>query len=413
MGKNEERDKQKLAELLDRVGLTGKQVMEFLDGTSDDMRNAVLAELYRSHPESIGPTLFPGLEQVKVGLSGDGIAELHRMIVREAAKEEFARRQGQLVQPATPASLSDFLEEPDDDEAYRVDKLWPTNGRAVLAAQYKSGKTTVVGNLIRSLADGDPFLDQFAVAPANRIILEDNELSPGQLRRWLRDQGVINTDAVDVLSLRGRLSTFNIVDPVVRSRWAAALGPGDVLLFDCLRPALDAIGLSEDKEAGRFLEALDELTAEASIGELLVVHHMGHTQERSRGDSRILDWPDAVWNLVREDPEDPASARYFKAFGRDVDYPESRLTFNAPDRRLSIGGGSRKTERRGAVETAVLEFVRTNPDCTKASIETAIGGKASPVREAIKHLVSAGQLVQEQRGRGLHHRVAEEFPDDI
>lgn len=96
-----------------------------------------------------------------------------------------------------------------------------------------------------------------------------------------------------------------------------------MLIFDCLRPALDALPLSEDKEAGRFLEFLDELAAEACIGELLTIHHMGHVGERSRGDSRILDWPDAVWKLVKDAEDDstgPASVlRYLSAYGRDVD----------------------------------------------------------------------------------------------
>ena len=38
-------------------------------------------------------------------------------------------------------------------------------GHARLAAAYKAGKTSVVGNLTRALADGVPFLDAFAVEP--------------------------------------------------------------------------------------------------------------------------------------------------------------------------------------------------------------------------------------------------------
>jgi hypothetical protein len=67
----------------------------------------------------------------------------------------------------------------------------------------------------------------------------------------------------------------------------------------------------------------------------LVVHHMGHTAEHSRGASRILDWPDATWKLVREDPDDPASPRYLSAFGRDVDLTEGRLDYDHAVRRLT------------------------------------------------------------------------------
>jgi hypothetical protein len=105
----------------------------------------------------------------------------------------------------------------------------------------------------------------------------------------------------------GRVSSFDLLDREIRSQWAAhlkAMEPAIVLL-DCLRPILDTLGLSEDKDAGRFLVAFDELLFEAEIANSMIVHHMGHVGERSRGDSRLLDWPTAIWKLVKKDPDDP------------------------------------------------------------------------------------------------------------
>jgi hypothetical protein len=89
-------------------------------------------------------------------------------------------------------------------------------------------------------------------------------------------------------------------------------------VLDCLRPAMDAPALDEHSEAGRFLTAFDELLKEANIPEALVVHHSGHGGERSRGDSRILDWADGIWNLVRENKDDLDSARFISAKGREA-----------------------------------------------------------------------------------------------
>ena len=77
-----------------------------------------------------------------------------------------------------------------------------------------------------------------------------------------------------------------------------------------------------------------------------MVQHMGHLNERARGDSRLQDWPDAIWRLVRETDE-PDSARYFKAYGRDVDIPEGRLSFDAATRRLTYAAGSRSDGKAG------------------------------------------------------------------
>ena len=91
---------------------------------------------------------------------------------------------------------------------------------------------------------------------------------------------------------------------------------------------MDALGLDEHSEAGRWLTAFDELLKEADIREALVVHHSGHGGERSRGDSRILDWPDGIWNLVRENKDDLNSARFISAKGRDIDVAEGELHFD-------------------------------------------------------------------------------------
>lgn len=312
-------------------------------------------------------------------------------------------------------SLPDLLAEPDDPVEYRIEDLWPLGGRVVLAAQNKSGKTTLTGNAIRSLVDGDEFLGKYAVEPVERVVLLDDEMSRGQVRRWLSDQSIRKTDKVDVVTLRGALSSFNILDPATRREWARLIRGADVVVFDCLRPALDALGLSEDKDSGRFLVAFDELCREAEVGELLVVHHMGHSNERSRGDSRIEDWPDVKWRLVREDADDERSPRYFSAYGRDVDEPESLLVYDPVTRHLAIGGGSRKQARAVGISSDVVAYVAAHPGCTKSEVEASVGKKAVDTRAAIKALIDAGALRFEIGPRNAHllypNDAAAEFDD--
>jgi hypothetical protein len=219
----------------------------------------------------------------------------------------------------------------------------------MLSAQFKSGKTIAVENMVRSLVDGDPFLGQFEVtSTASRVVLIDDELSEHLLRGWLRDQQIVNTDAVaDVIALRGKVGTFNLLDDTCRDMWAQRLRDlgCDYLILDCLRPILDALGLDENRDAGQFLVAYDAMLADAGISDSLMVQHMGHANERARGDSRLQDWPDAIWRIVRADPEDPSSERYFSAYGRDVDVPEGRLEFDPATRRLTYAAGSRKQKK--------------------------------------------------------------------
>src|SRR5690606_32963660 len=221
--------------------------------------------------------------------------EIQRIRVREEAMRRLRReREAAAPRPAI-VRLDEFLAVPDEPVRYRIHGLLPVGGRVVLAAQFKAGKTTLVGNLVRALADVTPFLGRFDVEPADgRVVVIDDELDESMIRRWLRDQGINRADAAAVVSLRGRLSSFDLLDPDVRAEWAAALRQvgARIVILDCLAPILDSLGLSEDKEAGRFLVAFDELLKEAGITEAILVHHMGHSGERARGASRLRDWPD-------------------------------------------------------------------------------------------------------------------------
>jgi hypothetical protein len=278
-------------------------------------------------------------------------------IDREARRRLDAEERPRLDLPPVK-SLPALLDEPDEDTPWLIDKVMQADTRVMLAAQFKSGKTTIVENLVRALADQSPFLGAFEVKHApSAIVLIDDELSERMLRRWLREQGVGNTAAVaDVVSLRGRVGSLNLLDEHIRAEWAARLRElrCDFLILDCLRPILDALGLDENRDAGKFLTAFDAMLADAGITSAVMVDHMGHSGERNRGDSRKLDWPDATWKLVRED-EQPDSARFFSAYGRDVDVFEGRLAYEPATRRLTYVQGSRSDTK---VRAAFVDVVR-------------------------------------------------------
>jgi hypothetical protein len=257
---------------------------------------------------------------------------LKRWVKRQVDAEEI---------PPTPippfTSLSDRLANPVPPVEYRVGDWWPINTHVVFAAQYKAGKTTAVGNLIRTLADGDPWLGRWAPTPfEGNIGLLDFEMNESMLERWLRDQAIQNTHRVKVMALQGAAKSFNVLDPRRRVEWAEYLRANNIaiLILDCLRPVLDALGLDEREGVGRFFVDFDEVCREAGIQEVMVVHHMGHSGERSRGDSRIRDWPAVEWTLVRK-TDDPTSPRFIKANGRDVCVEEGRINFTAKNRHLT------------------------------------------------------------------------------
>ena len=267
-------------------------------------------------------------------------AEKYRTAVREAARRERSAELADQAPVPTPQALAEFIGAHADDAAeWRVEGLWPAGGRVLLVAAYKAGKTTTVANLVRSLVDGEPFLGRFTVEHADghapRVVIVDTEMTESQLARWLRDSQITRHDLVSVLPLRGQLATFNVMDAALADRWAETLRGADVVILDNLRPVLDALGLDENREAGRFLTAWDGLMASAGVGESLVVHHAGHGQDRARGDSALMASNDAIWTL-RRDGEAASAPRYFRAMGRDVNVPEVPVEFSETSRRLSL-----------------------------------------------------------------------------
>ncbi|ORU98768.1 hypothetical protein AWB93_13065 [Mycobacterium bohemicum] len=312
------------------------------------------------------------------------------------------------VQPRHGISLAEFLSVADEDATYRIDDLLPMGGRALLAAQQKAGKTSLLAALLRSLVDGADFLGRYGVQPVDRVDLFDTELDERMLRRWLRRQGIANMDRIRVHSLRGRLSTFDFRDPTLRRHWLAELRGSDFVVLDCLRPVLDTMGLSEHTEAGAFLVAWDELLNDAGVDGAVVAHHMGHEQERARGDSRLLDWPDVNWKIVKESQttvkhvEASDERRFFSANGRDVDVPEQLLVLDE-DGSLTLQGGATRTRVRADDARAALINILSDPEVGDGLTQNVLRDRMNDrgvsfhrARQAIRKAIDDGTVRVDQ-----------------
>lgn len=332
------------------------------------------------------------------------LEEVARLRLRHRAQQVFATELRPPVTTPEILSLRERLAIGHPPLEWRLDSWQPAGTRALLAAQYKAGKTTITGNLARSLVDGDEWLGSYLTnAIDGTVAIIDFEMSERQLDGWLSDQEILHDDRIIVIPLRGKATTFDIIDPVTRAEWAAKLAAHGTqyLILDCLRPVLDALALDEHSEAGRFLTPFDELLDQAGIPDALVVHHMGHQAERSRGDSRLRDWPDVEWRLVREN-DDPSSPRYISAFGRDVDISESLVEYNPDSRRIRVVGGTRMTAAARKAVGDILDLLGEHPEgLTKRAIETQVftntDHKRVTVRKALDIAIHE-QLIRVEKG---------------
>jgi hypothetical protein len=323
--------------------------------------------------------------------------QLNTLRARHEARELFDHERNGHLRTAMPepVTLDALLAEPDEPLNERIESLMTVGTRTMIVAQYKSGKTTLVGNLVACLNNGGNLLGRYRVEPVGKTVLIDTELNRNMLRDWYRDFGVTHPGKVEIFPVRGKVATFNLLDPESLNWWAHKLTGADFVILDNLRPVLDALGLDENHDAGRFLVAFDELLDRAGVPEAAVVTHAGHAGERARGDSRLQDWPDQTWKLVREN-DDPASPRYFSAYGRDVDEREQRLDYNTATRALSVAGGSRKTAIQDAALDVILDALQaaTGPLSGRAIEDhpTLAEHPRTAVRAALKAGISTGQI---------------------
>ena len=342
------------------------------------------------------------------------------LMVVEEARALLARRKASEAPPLGGERLTSFLAQPDEVIAYRVDRLWTANGRVLLAAAAKAGKTTMMTNLLGCLADGGAFLNTFdtqPVDPGRSIVYLNLEVSGNQMRRWLRRAGIRNTDAVHVVNLRGQLSALTLASEDGRTRvsgWLRDLG-AQVVILDPLAPLLASLGLDENSntDIATFFAWWSEALFEAGVADDIVCHHAGHYAGRSRGASRLMDEPDALWTITRdsavdEDDDDIYAGhepRFFKATGRDVEQPEQPLTFDPDTGLLELGSGNRKAMRQAAQEKAAKARVLAAIDAgnhTQRTIRT-VGGNEKQNIQALEMLVEEGVLKRQIVGQAHHY----------
>lgn len=301
--------------------------------------------------------------------------------------------------------LATLLAQPDEEVRYRVTDLWPAEGRIMLAAAAKSGKTTMVAaNLIPALVDGRPFLGRYATEPvAGKVLLLNMEVGDNTLRRWMRDCEIERQAAVVVANLRGKGSALSLASPQGRARFAEFLKrhEAEVVILDPLAPVLASLGLDENSntDCSTFYSWWGEALGMAGIVDDVIVHHTGHAGQRSRGASRLLDEPDAIWTLSRETEDDGdgdfaaiTPLRYLAAYGRDVELGAEALAFDVARRSLTLTGMGKAAVKGSKDAQTILGAFSDGRARTANAICSESGVQRNRAWDMVKQMVADGLL---------------------
>lgn len=337
--------------------------------------------------------------------------ELQRHDARKIADAVLAERDWTPVPPLL--TLRQAIDQAPEPPPARIERVLPANGRAVIVAPRKTGKSTVVVNVVKAVTTAGQLFDRWQ-ARQGRVAVLNYEVLAEQWARWCEEAEIPLDDSL-VLSLRG------MPNPLATARGRTELAAqlrdqgAEVLIVDPFGMASRGIVENENasSDVRHFTAILDELANDAGVTEVLLPVHAGKIGEDARGSSALEDWPDAIWTLVRGDDD----ARFFYATGRDVDVPEAQLQFNPTNRRLSFTArhANRATAKYHAAADAIVELLGNEPGATVSRIRDHLAeaghdvGKSGVVGRWLRELAAEGRIVQLP---GERNSKAHYLPDD-
>jgi hypothetical protein len=338
--------------------------------------------------------------------------ELLRSDASGIARSIVAERDWTPVPPLV--TLRQAIDEAPELEPPRIERVCPANARVTIIAPKKTGKSTLVLNLVRSVTTGDKFLDRWPTRQG-RVAVLNYEVLAEQWAHWCAEAGIPLDESL-VLSLRG------LPNPLASARGRKELAAQlrdhsvDVLVVDPFGRASNGIVDEENSnsQVRRFTAMLDELAHDAGVSELVLPVHAGKAGEEARGASELGDWPDALWTLVRDDNGN----RFFAADGRDVDMPEEMLQWNHQNRRLSFTAVAvnRATAKLHAATDLIIDIIGAEPGINISGIEAALQAAGIDVTKKgqtgrwLRELDAQGVIRQStgERNAKIHH-----LPDDL
>lgn len=314
--------------------------------------------------------------------------------------------------PSTP-TLREELAQVSEPLAFTIDGLHPTGSNSLLTAQYKTGKTTLLINLLQSLVDGEPFLQAWEVKDlAGRAAFWNYELTEPQMRDWLKDVGIANLDRGSVWNLRGW--PLPLTTPHVRDLAVDWLLERDIrfLIVDPFRRSFSGAGNeNSNEEVGQFLDTLDVIKRRANVPDLVVATHTGRQEqlegaERARGATVLDDWADSRWVLVKDKDE-----RFFYAEGRDVSVPEGRLVFDPASRRLrAVEGEDRRSQRVHELAIEAYDVVKKTPGIGKRELLSQMQGRKEARGDGVAEAIAREWIERKVDDKGHHHHYPKKDP---
>lgn len=339
------------------------------------------------------------------GVELDVLKRVRELDVRDAAYRHRRLRDA-VVPELAPHTFKEALLLPRKKLVYSVPSLLVQGGNTLIVAQAKTGKTTLMMNLLKSYVDHVPLFGEFEVnPPPGRVAYFNYELIEEMFLQWLVDLKIKNKSRLMPLTLRGASGCLWTEEGRVKTiAWLKRYKVGTLIIDPAMAASRGIVDNENDNnQVGEFCAILDEVKLASGVQDLHMPLHIGkgHTDEGSekgRGASKWEDWADDLWVVTKDD----SGARSWRTYGRSGDLEAHDLDYEHETRTLTMCG---TRQSRRAEAKAVMSGLRAESELRKL-IETITGGGGKMTKTEIRAHSGwgdkkAGDLIRAARDQGL------------
>lgn len=323
-------------------------------------------------------------------------------------------------EPSVSVSLAEARKKPPPAPRYLVDGVVAEKTVVLLAAAYKTGKTTLALDLAASVAAEEPWLGRFPVDfPAGNIGYWNVELAENRMYEWMDsrcDEAPAVAERVFPVHLRG--FSMDLRTSICADWTRKWLCDNDIRLW-----IFDPIGrnLAEENsntEVNAWWSALEAVVADTPVSEgaVLLIHHAGHGETgkdalpRGRGASALGGNADDLL-FFRHGGKNgdlpPDDMRYLSGIGRFLDLDgEVVLAYDRETRVFRADGEGRTREddraARGAEEAREaleLGLLREKSDrINQSQLLLGMRGQKQEQMAKIRAAITCGLILEEKHG---------------
>ena len=380
-----------------------KLAQKYLEG-GGPLRSGTLDELTLLRRDIVGDSL--GHLQVKDRYYFDPLlrSQVDDYVQRLEAQEEANRRYQEnkyASEGQTPAGvrLDLFLEQPDEEESWRVEGLISSGSTTTVVGARKVGKTTFTYNMLDSYLHGRPLLGEFRTNQVQRRLGYINmELTPNQSKKWFRRSPIGASDKVTIWNLRGMPNPFRSDTSIKKFAEDVRSEDVEVMFIDPFSGIYTGNGKKsvDNDEVKEFLLKLEAFKVEAGVSELVILVHAGWDGSRSRGASALEDHPDTIITIEA----DKSQTRFVSAIGRDVEIQEGVLSFDKSTGLLRYATGAKKVTGISLAKSKILKVLAKCSELNAGELQTRVGGSKTDVLAARQELLDEGLVVSQRLPRG-------------